>query len=120
MEGKGPVTSRNRRPGTEIADAKAAEVQIARWEQERTAGRTSFILRRGVLTWGIPAALLTIIYKVVQEQGFVHTPELTATVRSAAMIAIVVFPLCGWLFGRWLWDIGEARYRAMTRHGDQA
>jgi len=115
---EGPEESGHGRPGSDIADVQAAEEQIARWERERAPGRTVFILRRGVLTWGVPAALLTIIYKVVQEQGFVHTPQLTASVRSATMIAIVVFPLCGWLFGRWMWDAGEARYRAMTRSGE--
>ena len=120
MEGEGPATSRQRRPGTEVVDAQNADEQIAHWERERAPGRTSFILRRGVLAWGVPAALLTIIYKVIQEQGFVHTPQLTAGVRSAIVVAIAVFPVCGWLFGRWIWDAGEARYRAMTRDGRQS
>lgn len=92
-----------------------ASAQIARWERERAPGRLSFILRRGVLTWGVPAALLTIIYKVVQEQGFVHTPQLTASIQTAIVVAFVIFPVCGWLFGRWLWELGEARYKAQTR-----
>ena len=98
-----------------MTDTLMEQEQIARWERERATGRTAFILRRGVFTWGIPAALLTIIYRVVQEQGFVASPQLTTSIRSATIIAIVVFPACGWLFGRWLWDTGEARHRAMTR-----
>ncbi len=86
-----------------------------RWEQERASGRTSFILRRGVLSWGIPAALLTVFYKVVQEQGLVWSPQLTESLRTAIVVAVIVFPLCGWLFGRWLWDTGETRYRARVR-----
>jgi hypothetical protein len=85
------------------------------WEQQRALGRTRFILRRGVLGWGIPAAFLTILYKVVQEQGLVWTPRLTESVRTAVVVAILVFPLGGWLFGRWLWDTGETRYRARMR-----
>lgn len=87
----------------------------ARWERARGAGRTRFILRRGVFTWGIPMAILTVLYKVVQEQGFVASPRMTATIRSAMVIAFVVFPLCGWLFGRWLWQTGEEQYDAKVR-----
>ena len=85
------------------------------WEQERASGRTRFIWRRGVLNWGIPAALLTVLYKVVQEQGLIWSPRLTESLRIAIVIAVIVFPLCGWLFGRWLWDTGETRYRARVR-----
>ena len=85
------------------------------WEQERASGRTRFILRRGVLNWGIPAALLTVFYKIVQEQGLVWSPRLTESLRIAIVVAVIVFPLCGWLFGRWLWDTGETRYRARVR-----
>jgi len=113
MEREGPVTL-NSYTGTAAREAETAE-QVARWERERAPGRRIFILRRGVFAWGVPAALLTIIYKVVQEQGFMHTPQLTASIRSAIIVAVVVFPLCGWLFGRWLWDLGEARYKAQTR-----
>jgi hypothetical protein len=103
-------------PPTDINDAEV----IARWEKNRAMGRTDFILRRGVLSWGVPAALLTIIYKVVQEQGFVATPRLTDGLRAAIIVALLVFPLCGWLFGRWLWTTGEARYRALVNEENDA
>ncbi len=77
-------------------------------------GRTDFIFRRGVIGWGIPAAVLTIAYKIVQEQGLRTAPHMTDTLRTAVVVAVVVFPLCGWLFGRWLWSTGEARYRSMV------
>lgn len=96
-----------------IEAARAA--QIARWEKNRAMGRRDFVLRRGVLGWGVPAALITIVYKVVREQGFVTTPQLTAALRTAIIIALVVFPLCGWIFGRWLWTAGEARYSALVK-----
>jgi len=90
---------------------------IAHWRKERALGRRGFIMRRGVLTWGLPAAILTILYKTVQEQGFVRSPHLTQSLAAAIVVALVVFPLCGWIFGRWLWDTGEARYRALTKDG---
>ena len=90
---------------------------LAQWSKERALGRRGFIMRRGVLTWGLPAAIMTIVYKTVQEQGFVRSPHLTQSLATAIVVALVVFPLCGWIFGRWLWDTGEARYRAMTKDG---
>lgn len=95
---------------------RAAE--IARWEKHRARGRTDFIVRRGVIGWGLPAALLTVLYKVVQEQGFVLSPQLTDNVRLAIVIAVVAFPICGWLFGGWLWRTGEHRYRTLVRERD--
>ncbi|HEX7123927.1 MAG TPA: hypothetical protein VF178_16235 [Gemmatimonadaceae bacterium] len=92
--------------------------EIARWEKQRARGRTDFILRRGVVGWGFPAALLVVLYKIVQEQGFVLSPVLTDNVRTAIVIAFLVFPFCGWLFGGWLWRTGEDRYRALLRERD--
>lgn len=115
MDGPGDIRQHRADVGEPTA---VVEDQIAQWERHRAMGRTGFILRRGVLSLGIPIAFLTIFYKIVQEQGFVRTPQLTSSLRSAIVVAIVVFPLCGWLFGRWLWDSGEARYRALTRTRD--
>jgi hypothetical protein len=85
------------------------------WARERAQGRTNFIWRRGVLGWGIPAAVAVVLYKTVQEQGVVLTPQLTDSLKRAIGIAIVVFPFAGWLFGRWLWDTSETRYRTRMR-----
>jgi hypothetical protein len=90
---------------------------IARWEKTRAMGRTDFIIRRGVLGWGVPAAIFTIVYKAIQEQGFA-TPHLTDALRTVIAVAFVVFPLAGGLFGRWLWSSGEERYRALTNDGE--
>lgn len=112
---EGPGDARQSPRGMPGGAATTSE-QIAQWERQRAIGRTNFIFRRGVLSLGLPIGFLAVIYRIVQEQGFVRTPHLTESLRSAIVVAIVVFPLCGWLFGRWLWDTGEARYRAMTRN----
>jgi hypothetical protein len=101
-----------------VTAQRGAAGDSTRWELERANGRTRFILRRGVLSWGIPAALLTVFYKVVQEQGLVWSPQMTDSLRTAIVVAVIVFPVCGWLFGRWLWDTGETRYHARVR-GDR-
>ena len=78
-------------------------------------GRTMFIWRRGVFGWGIPVALVTIAYQVVQEQGFVWRLVMTQHLRTGIALAVLVFPLCGYLFGRWLWTTGEENYQRMVQ-----
>ncbi|HEX6051900.1 MAG TPA: hypothetical protein VFZ21_21675 [Gemmatimonadaceae bacterium] len=88
---------------------------IARWERNRAMGRTWFIWRRGVFGWGIPVALLTIAYQIVQEQGFIRRLVVTQDLRAGIAVAALVFPLCGYLFGRWLWTTGEENYERMVQ-----
>ena len=77
-------------------------------------GRSTFIWRRGVFGWGIPVALLTIAYQVVQEQGFVWRLVITQHLKTGIAIAMLVFPLCGYLFARYLWTAGEENYQRMV------
>ena len=86
---------------------------VARWERNRAMGRSMFIWRRGVFGWGIPIALLTIAYQIVQEQGFVRQLVMTQHLRTGIAVAALVFPFCGYLFGRWLWTVGEENYARM-------
>jgi hypothetical protein len=91
---------------------------LSRWERERAMGRSLFIWRRGVFGWGIPIALVTIAYQVVQEQGFVWRLVMTQHLKTGIGVAMLVFPLCGYLFGRWLWTTGEENYARMVEVED--
>ena len=91
---------------------------IVRWERNRAMGRSTFIWRRGVFGWGVPVALLTIAYQVVQEQGFVWRLVMTQHLKTGIAIAMLVFPLCGYLFGRYLWTTGEENYERMVESKD--
>jgi hypothetical protein len=82
-------------------------------------GRTTFIWRRGVFGWGIPVALVTIAYQVVHEQGFVWRLVMTQHLKVGIGVAMLVFPLCGYLFGRYLWTAGEENYERYERMVDQ-
>lgn len=93
--------------------------QIARWEKLRAGGRTEFIFRRGIIGWAVPFGFLTLAYKVIQEQGFVTSPVLTEALRTAILVVAVVFPFCGWLFGRWLWTSGEENYKTLLERRDR-
>ena len=97
-----------------LSEAESRPEALARWERTRAMGRSTFIWRRGVFGWGIPVALLTIAYQVVQEQGFVWRLVMTQHLKTGIAIAMLVFPLCGYLFGRYLWTTGEENYERMT------
>jgi len=99
----------------DASQENARPAAIAQWERTRAMGRTMFIWRRGVFGWGIPVALVTIAYQVVQEQGFVWRLVMTQHLRTGIALAVLVFPLCGYLFGRWLWTTGEENYQRMVR-----
>src|SRR5688572_22625109 len=104
----------DRSPQPAESPAESRPEAIARWERNRAMGRSTFIWRRGVFGWGIPVALLTIAYQVVQEQGFVWRLVMTQHLKTGIAIAMLVFPLCGYLFGRYLWTTGEENYERMV------
>jgi hypothetical protein len=87
------------------------EASMRRWERERSRGREPFIWRRGVVAWGVPAALVTIGYKLYQEHLLSGGAVLTHQARMGIIVSAVVFPLCGYLFGRWLWMSSEREYQ---------
>ena len=101
-------------PPHSAPDADSRDEALARWERNRAMGRTTFIWRRGVFGWGIPVALVTIAYQVVQEQGFVWRLVMTQHLKTGIAIAVLVFPLCGYLFARYLWTAGEENYQRMV------
>ena len=101
-------------PGSTEPDADGRPDAIVRWERNRAMGRSTFIWRRGVFGWGIPVALITIAYQVVQEQGFVWRLVMTQHLKTGIGVAMLVFPLCGYLFGRYLWTTGEENYERMV------
>lgn len=87
---------------------------LERWERLRSRGRTAFIWRYGVAMWGIPAAVITILYKIQQELGLSLASlalPFPHKLRLAIGISMVFFPILGHVFGRQLWDRGEADYQ---------
>ena len=104
----------NNAPPAPESPADERTAALARWERTRAMGRTTFIWRRGVFGWGVPVALVTIAYQIVQEQGFVRRLVMTQHLKVGVGIAMLVFPLCGYLFGRYLWTAGEENYERLV------
>jgi hypothetical protein len=80
----------------------------SRWEKQRAMGRRAFVWRYGVLGWGLPAALLTIAYAFIREQGFSWSADAASSrLRLGIVITLVLFPALGHLFGARLWEARE-------------
>jgi hypothetical protein len=86
----------------------SADTPTERWERQRAMGRRAFVWRYGVLGWGLPAALLTIAYAFIKEQGFSWSAaSASPKLRAGVVITLVIFPALGHMFGGRLWDARE-------------
>src|SRR5688500_6855456 len=64
-----PLTLQTQQSGHEqrAAEQAARDAALRRWERLRANGRSAFVWRNGVVGWGLPAAVVTAAYKVIQE-----------------------------------------------------
>lgn len=67
-----------------------------KWEETREAGRASFVLRYGVLAWGVTTGLLFTLIRVLEEGADANVPLTLAT-------SLLLFPLGGILWGHTMW-----------------
>lgn len=95
------------------AASTARAAALHRWERVRAQGRSHFVWRNGVAGWGLPAAIVTMAYQMIEEQGFVWSTAISADLQHALALIAIAFPALGYFFGAWLWTQGEARYRKM-------
>jgi hypothetical protein len=73
-----------------------------KWLKFKKLGRKQFILRYGVLGWGVPVA---IAYSA--NMAFEHGWN---TFPFFLMPALILFPLCGIWFGKFMWNWVERKY----------
>ena len=66
---QGPVEGRR-------TEAAARDAEVVRWRKLRAGGRSAFVWRHGVVGWGLPAALVTAAYKVIERLGLGWPSEL--------------------------------------------
>jgi hypothetical protein len=75
-----------------------------KWPKFQKLGRKQFILRYGVLGWGVPVAIAFSV-NMALEQGW-------NTFLFNLIPSLIIFPLAGILFGRFLWFFLEKRISA--------
>lgn len=83
--------------------AMTAEERLAKWERVRAAGRDRFVMRCGVLGWGVPTAILYSLAGLLWERGLGEF-----ALRLA--ISLLLFPLGGYFWGAIMWRHFEAAY----------
>ena len=110
--GTSPFDAPDAPDARDARDARVDSMQL--WEQRRAGGRASFIWRYGVLGWGLPAALITVAYAVINEHGLAWEGPFTTKLRVGIALAVIVFPAIGHLMGRRIWASGEARYQRLA------
>lgn len=81
---------------------------LARWARIRRKGPLRFILLRGVLGWGLVAAL---VYSLVM------WAVAGANLRVLLPLSMVIFPIGGVLWGAAMWWFLERRYQREARPG---
>ncbi len=84
---------------TEIAQMYFNE---AKWPKFKKLGRKQFILRYGVLGWGVPVAIA-----YAANMAFDHGWD---KFLFFLIPSLILFPLCGIWFGKYMWNWLERKY----------
>ena len=79
-----------------------------KWEATRSRGRKRFIWVTGVLTWGLATGVCWSIL-MAGIQGWDKLSTLLP-------VALVVFPICGYFFGAFVWKSTEIKYNEHLEH----
>jgi hypothetical protein len=88
-----------------LAGGRVAIIAVARWERERKAGALRYVLRKGIIGWGLP--LYVFMYGV---QTLLRGDTLDP--QQALRSALLWFG-CGAVFGAVMWRVSEFNYRKL-------
>jgi hypothetical protein len=81
--------------------------RLKKGEAIHALGRRGFILRYGILYWGIPLGVFMVLFNAWQ-RGF--SP-------AYIVIAAIVWPIAGTVYGAIMWRKSEERYRQFIATG---
>ena len=89
------------------------KIELEQWRQTRDQGETKYVWTHGVLLWGMSSGIIWLILIATFGSGEFGLWRLT--------IALVVFPIIGYLYGKWSWKNNELRYlKATNSRQDQS
>jgi hypothetical protein len=88
-----------------LAGGRVAIIAVARWERERKSGALRYVLRKGLIGWGMP--LYVFMYGV---QTLLRGDAL---VLEEALRNAVLWLGCGAIFGAVMWWVSEFNYRKL-------
>jgi len=81
--------------------------KLNKWERIRARGKMRYVIIHGVISWGIPAAILTSVITTLWET---KTLKFNSEFVSDLLISLVVFPIFGIVFGLWTWHIFDSKF----------
>lgn len=83
---------------------------VARWAAVRSRGQISYIIRRGILVYGVFYAIIMTVFRFT---GLLHEPE-PFSVRYALSMFLSYTVVFGLSIGLWSWHSSEKRFRALN------
>ena len=89
--------------------------RIAKWEKIREKGKNQFIIKFGVIGWGIPTAILWGITMFFVTSG----PKTFLKFVIWVGVALIVFPIGGYFWGLWMWWWSERWYKKLSKNQKQ-
>jgi hypothetical protein len=76
---------------------------LKKWEVTRRKGKKHFVWRYGVLAFGVGTAIAWSIFTQIFDPA-------DARIWLRPLIALIVFPIGGYLWGVWFWSSCEKDY----------
>jgi hypothetical protein len=81
------------------------------WARIRADGRRAFVLRFGLGVFALFGIAFTTLWIVaVDPLVFGAASPAAGEIARHIVVALVVWPLGGWLFARWIWRRNEKRF----------
>ncbi|PRO69001.1 hypothetical protein [Alteromonas gracilis] len=81
-------------------------MNMDKWVKIREKGKQRFVIVNGVLGWGVTTAILwSVLMELIE-------PSENIWVRP--IIALIIFPIAGVVFGHLMWDKSEKAYEKET------
>ncbi len=77
--------------------------QNKKWESIRLHGKKSFVVKQGVIRWGLLTAILC---SLLTHFILPHKP-----IWVRPLLALAIFPIGGVFWGLWVWSISEKNYK---------
>lgn len=82
-----------------------------KWEKRRVIGKRKFSFIFGALAWGIPVALLVIVWIDIRGNKLQVGDLMDKRFLIQSMVQLIVFMLLGYYVGTQNWKISEQKYK---------
>jgi hypothetical protein len=80
---------------------------LRKWETTRQLGKRRYVVRNGVVGWGIPVGIILTLFDTWRRGFSAH----------AIVIAVIIWPIAGYFVGLATWAIRERRYQQLQGRG---